>query len=140
MSTKWATFVFWNVINPTLYTHHTYYRKKVLLDRMLEKRSGWFNVACGVLVGTTGYLMISPLLIDNRAAVDAAQDTKDVLRILKLDTSKEIPIILLEKAKSDIVAKVYVTNDKADIRRQKEEMARLKAQLGEMGIRTPLQL
>ena len=138
---KWATFVFWNVVNPTLYTHHTFYRKKVVLDRILEKRSGWFNTAMGTLVGTTAYLMVSPMLIDDRAAVDAAQDTKDVLRILKLDTSKEIPIILLEKAKSDIVAKVYVTNDKADIKRQREEMAKLKAQIGEMKEgRAPLQL
>ena len=138
---KWATFVFWNVVNPTLYTHHTFYRKKVVLDRILEKRSGWFNTAMGTLVGTTAYLMVSPMLIDDRAAVDAAQDTKDVLRILKLDTSKEIPIILLEKAKSDIVAKVYVTNDKADIKRQRVEMAKLKDQIGEMKEgRAPLQL
>eukprot|EP00758_Cryptobia_borreli_P007654 Tbor_TRINITY_DN5318_c0_g5::TRINITY_DN5318_c0_g5_i2::g.4703::m.4703 len=128
MTIKWASFLFWHFMNPAFYAHHQAYRKKVIIDRFLEKRSVWLNIAIGSICGLSTYLILSPLFPSdvNKTMKEINSDASELLKILKLDASKELPMLLLLRAKEEIVAKVHVTNDKADVRRQMEEMARVR--------------
>lgn len=56
---KWATALFWYVIEPLLQRHHHYYVYKVRLDRILERNRAITNTAIGVTIGLACYVALT---------------------------------------------------------------------------------
>eukprot|EP00744_Colponema_vietnamica_P022353 GILI01032089.1.p1 GENE.GILI01032089.1~~GILI01032089.1.p1 ORF type:complete len:148 (-),score=17.01 GILI01032089.1:7-450(-) len=130
----WATFVFFNFLDPILYTHHRYYRLKVKVDRFLEKRSFWFNAGVGILFGSTAYFLMTPMLPMhvNKSNKEVKQDMEDLLTILQRDGRKEIGATLISDIREDIVCRVHLAVDAMELRRQKAAMAKEKALIEEL--------
>lgn len=129
--TKWATFAFWNVIDPLLRKHHIYYRRKVAVDRYFERQGFAVTTAVGVLFGGAVYFAIVPMLPGNGAPYNETleQNANAVLRDLGLECSKEFPIFTLLRAKAEIMNRIHIAMDRVDVRKQKEEVARLKREV-----------
>lgn len=128
---KWATFVFWNFLNPAFYTHHRYYRNKVVLDRFLERKGFVVTAGLGIAIGGVSFLFIQPFLPNSGLPQDhTMQDSANtILRAMNMDASKEFPVFTLLRAKSEIFTKLYAAVDKADVKRQKAEVERVKLEL-----------
>ncbi|KEG07884.1 hypothetical protein DQ04_08561000 [Trypanosoma grayi] len=125
---KWATFVFWNFLDPVFRVHFRYYRRKVAVDRYLERRGICANIAIGVTFGLTLYFtLVSTFLLPTPVASEySMQDNaKEILRAMKCDTTKELPAFLLMRAKREIIGKLHVAADRAEVKRQREEVDKL---------------
>lgn len=126
--TQWATYVFFNFLNPLLYTHHRYYRLKVQVDRILEKKGFFFNVGIGLVFGSTAYLLATPLMpmYVNKTSEESEQDCKDLLTILKLEGRKELGSTLIYEARTEIINRLYSVVDKIQVRQQRLAMEKEK--------------
>ncbi|RNF01477.1 hypothetical protein TraAM80_07010 [Trypanosoma rangeli] len=125
---KWATVVFWNVLDPAFRTHFKYYRRKVAVDRYLERKGALFNIAVGLTFGLTLYFtVVSKFLLPASVVSEHSMEdnAKEVLRTMKCDTTKELPAFLLMRAKREIIGKLHVAADRAEVKRQREEVAGL---------------
>ncbi|KAK7194316.1 hypothetical protein NESM_000346600 [Novymonas esmeraldas] len=125
---RWATYTFWYVLDPVLRRHHVYYRRKVQVDRFLERNSVATNMAIGVIVGATVYFGVVRALLP--PAVGAKEhsmrdNSREVLRLMDCDTAKELPAYQLMRVKREIIGKLHAVADEADVRRQREEAAQL---------------
>lgn len=126
---KWATYTFWYVLDPVLRRHHWYYRRKVQLDRFLERNNIATNAAIGAIIGVTVYFgLVRGLLLP--PAVGAKEhsmkdNAREVLQLMECDTTKELPAYQLMRVKREIIGKLHAVADEADVRRQREEAAQL---------------
>ncbi|AAZ13072.1 uncharacterized protein TEOVI_000912700 [Trypanosoma equiperdum] len=125
---KWATFVFWNFLDPTFRLHFRYYQRKLAVDRYLERLGVVANVGIGVTFGLMFYnLLIARFLLPRSVSSGHSmeENANEVLRVLKYDTTKELPAFLLMRAKREVISKLHVAADKAEVKRQREEVRRL---------------
>ncbi|EAN91072.1 hypothetical protein C3747_53g107 [Trypanosoma cruzi] len=139
---KWATAIFWNVLDPAFRTHFKYYRRKVAVDRYLERKGVVFNVAVGVTFGLTLYFtVVSKFLLPAPVASEYSMEdnAKEILRAMKCDTTKELPAFLLMRAKREIIGKLHVAADRAEVKHQREEVERLLKTLNQQQDNPPLQ-
>lgn len=126
---KWATYTFWYLLDPILHRHHRYYRRKVQLDRFLERNSIMANSMIGVILGVTVYFsIVCGVLLP--PAVGAKEHTmkenaREVLNLMECDTSKELPAYQLMRVKREIIGKLHAVADEAEVRRQREEAVKL---------------
>lgn len=140
-STKWATFTFWNVINPVLQRHHFYYRRKVAVDKYFESQGFLVTTGIGVLFGGAVYFVLVPMLPGNGAPFGETleMNANGVLKDLGLETSKEFPIFTLLRAKAEIMNRIHIAMDRVDVRKQKDEVARLKREVDALKLQQQLQ-
>ncbi|KAG8349134.1 hypothetical protein ERJ75_001236800 [Trypanosoma vivax] len=125
---KWATFVFWNILDPAFRAHFRYYRKRRAADRYLERLGALANVAIGVTFGLTLYqLIVARWLLPPPVGSERtmAENANEVLRVMGYDATKELPAFLLMRAKREIIGKLHVAADKAEVKRRREEVQRL---------------
>jgi hypothetical protein len=153
MTIKWATFLHNRFLNPLFYTHHRYFRKKVVIDRFLESRTFGVNVGIGFVFGIVIYIGISNLspfvVAANSAAGSAAaegiairlnssQARKNVAELSKKlnggEKNFEPPHFALERARYTILSRMCVAKDhmavkqqRLDVQRVAEEISKLKA-------------
>jgi hypothetical protein len=129
--TKWATFAFWNFINPVLKQHHMFYRRKVAVDRYFESQGFLITSGIGVLFGGAVYFVLVPILPGNGAPYGETleMNANGVLKDLGLEASKEFPIFTLLRAKSEIMNRIHIAMDRVDVRKAKDEVARLKREV-----------
>ncbi|GET88755.1 hypothetical protein, conserved [Leishmania tarentolae] len=126
---KWATYTFWYLLDPILRRHHWYYRRKVQLDRFLERNSIVTNSMIGVILGVTVYFsLVRSVLLP--PAVGAKEHTmkenaREVLNLMECDTSKELPAYQLMRVKREIIGKLHAVADEAEVRRQRQEAEKL---------------
>ncbi|KAG5478700.1 hypothetical protein LSCM1_06104 [Leishmania martiniquensis] len=126
---KWATYTFWYILDPILRRHHWYYRRKVQLDRFLERNSIVANLTLGVLLGATVYFgVVCGVLLPPAVGAKAhsmSENAREVLSLMECDTSKELPAYQLMRVKREIIGKLHAVADEVEVRRQREEAARL---------------
>nr|CCC92088.1 conserved hypothetical protein [Trypanosoma congolense IL3000] len=125
---KWATFVFWNFLDPAFRLHFKYYQKKRMLDRYLERLGVVANTVIGVTFGLVLYnLVVARVVLPQPVGSGRStfEDAGEVLRVMKYDATKELPAFLLMRAKREIIGKLHVAADKAEVKRQREEVRRL---------------
>ncbi|AIN98557.1 hypothetical protein LPMP_231070 [Leishmania panamensis] len=126
---KWATYTFWYFLDPALRRHHWYYRRKVQLDRFLERNSIATNSLIGVIFGVTVYFSVicGALLPPAVGAKEHSmkENAREVLNLMECDTSKELPAYQLMRVKREIIGKLHAVADEAEVRRQREEAEKL---------------
>jgi hypothetical protein len=130
---KWATYTFWYILDPILRRHHWYYRRKVQLDRFLERNNVAVNSAIGVIVGVTLYFsVVRGLLLPPAVGArehSMKENAREVLSLMECDTSKELPAYQLMRVKREIIGKLHAVADEAEVRRQREEVEKMNALL-----------
>lgn len=129
---KWATYTFWYVLDPVLRRHHWYYRRKVQLDRFLERNNFAVNTAIGVIVGVTLYFtLVNALLPPAIGAKEHSmkENAREVLNLMECDTAKELPAYQLMRVKREIIGKLHAVADEAEVRRQRDEVEKVNALL-----------
>lgn len=129
---KWATYTFWYILDPLLRRHHWYYRRKVQLDRALEKNSVLTNCAIGIVTGATLFLtIVSGTLLPKPIGSEehTMRENAEYVIALMGEDSKELPAYQLMRVKREIIGKLYAVADVAEVRRQREEVARMQAML-----------
>lgn len=128
---KWATYTFWYFLDPVLRRHHWYYRRKVQLDRFLERNNIAVNSAIGVIVGVTLYFtIVRGLLLPPAVGAkehSMKENAREVLGLMECDTSKELPAYQLMRVKREIIGKLHAVADEAEVRRQRAEVAEMNA-------------
>ncbi|KAG5504416.1 hypothetical protein JKF63_04868 [Porcisia hertigi] len=126
---KWATYTFWYLLDPILRRHHWYYRRKVQLDRFLERNSIVANSTIGVIIGVTVYFgVICGILLPPAVGAkehSMKENAREVLNLMDCDTSKELPAYQLMRVKREIIGKLHAVADEAEVRRQREEADKL---------------
>ena len=139
MTVKWASFVFWNFINPVFYTHHRYFRQKVVIDRFLESKSLSFNCGVGFVFGIViyyGIANLSPYILrgeDSRKPMRLTMSRTDDLMVkLTGEVSCEIPMYSVERARYIILSKMCLAQDRMAVKRQREEVAKLNADVAQL--------
>ena len=128
MAVKWATAAYRRVVYPAIYVHQQYWRRKVGLDRMLERRSPLTNVLTGVVLGVAVYFILLPLRsypVD-KTAWQLADDFNSMIQTMHVDPTVELPVVALMRIKQEVGAKVLVANDAAAIRSQRARVQVLK--------------
>ncbi|ORC89165.1 uncharacterized protein TM35_000131690 [Trypanosoma theileri] len=131
---KWATFLFWRFLDPAFRTHFKYYRRKIAVDRYLERKGILANIVIGVTFGLTLYFtVVSTFLLPAPVVSEYTmeENAKEILRVMKCDTTKELPAFLLMRAKRDIIGKLHVAADRAEVKRQRDEVEKLRRFLQE---------
>ncbi|KAH9593489.1 hypothetical protein LSM04_007118 [Trypanosoma melophagium] len=131
---KWATFLFWRFLDPAFRMHFKFHRRKVAVDRYLERKGILANIAIGVTFGLTLYFtVVSTFLLPTPVSSEYTmeENAKEILRVMKCDTTKELPAFLLMRAKREIIGKLHVAADRAEVKRQKEEVEKLRRILQE---------
>lgn len=134
MTVKWATFVFWNLLNPVFHAHHRYTRRKVVVDRFLE-RSGFFVTAgLGVMFGGATYLAAASYLPGSGvpAGFTVEEGADVILKAMGMESNKEFPVFTLLRAKAEIMTKLHAAMDRIEVRKQREEVEAMKRQLEEL--------
>jgi hypothetical protein len=134
MTVKWATALYNAILLPSFYTHHLWWQRKVALDRVLEKRTGWANMLTGVCIGSVVYLATFPFRSYPvaKATYELNEDAAATLAIAGVDPRLELATVAMTELKYKVASKIYVANDKADIRRATIQLQALKdAQLAE---------
>lgn len=133
---KWATYTFWYVLDPILRRHFAYYRKKVQLDRFLEKNSIVTNCGIGILVGLTLYFSVvrSFLIPPSEGAKEHSmkENSNEIFELMNVDTSKDLPAFQLMKIKREIIGKLHAVSDLAEVRRQRAEVEQFKKLLADI--------
>ena len=129
MSFKWATALYKSVLMPSFYGHHMYFQRKAALDRALEKRSGYANSLVGCFFGGVMYLATSPFkpYPVSKSTYELNEDAGLVLALAGVDPKQEMASLAMSELKGKIASKVYVANDRAQIRIQQDQLAELKA-------------
>ncbi|KPI87445.1 hypothetical protein ABL78_3476 [Leptomonas seymouri] len=126
---KWATYTFWYVLDPVLRRHHWYYLRKVQLDRFLERNNIAVNTAIGVILGVTLYFtIVRGLLLPPAVGAkehSMKENAREVLDLMKCDTSKELPAYQLMRVKREIIGKLHAVSDEAEVHRQRDEVERI---------------
>ncbi|EPY29686.1 hypothetical protein AGDE_00010 [Angomonas deanei] len=142
---KWATHVYWYLLDPLLRCHHYYYRRKVVVDRFLERNSVFANTIFGILLGLTVYFLLAELVLPTAAddehnknkmmhphnmEIYSPQDNAQiVVDCIGTSTTKELPAFQLMRLKRIIMGRVLEVADLSEVRRQREETEKLKALL-----------
>jgi hypothetical protein len=155
MTIKWASFLFWKILNPIFYTHHRYTRKKVVIDRFLESRTFVFNCGVGGIFGVVLYYAIaglSPYTIREDRLAERTQTRSGIfprlLNISQIDelakkmngeATVEMPHYALERARYTILTKMCVARDHMAIKRQRVEVERVAAEVAELKRQTEKQ-
>lgn len=132
---KWATFIFWRFLDPAFRTHFRYHRRKVAVDRYLEQKGVLLNIAVGVTFGLTLYFTVVSKFLLPRPVVSEysmEENAKEILRAMKCDTTKELPAFLLMRVKREIIGKLHVAADRAEVKRQRMEVEGLVRALQEV--------
>lgn len=128
---KWATYTFWYFLDPVFRRHHGYYRRKVQLDRFLERNNIAVNTVIGAILGTTIYFIVfRGLLLPPAVGAkehSMKENAREVLSLMECDTSKELPAYQLMRVKREIIGKLHAVADEAEVRRQREEVERMNA-------------
>jgi hypothetical protein len=134
MTIKWASFVFWNFLNPVFYAHHRFTRRKVVVDRYLE-RSGFFVTAgLGVMFGGAAYLAAASYLPGSGvpAGFTVEEGANVILRAMGMESNKEFPVFTLLRAKAEIMTKLHSAMDRIEVRKQREAVEAMKRQMEEL--------
>lgn len=128
MTIKWATAAWRTVVVPSLFSHHLYWQRKVALDRALERRSGWANTFLGVVLGCILYLASFPFKRNPvaKATHELNDDATAALVLAGVDPRSELWSVAMYELKQKIASKIFIANDKADIRREQMRLQDLK--------------
>lgn len=136
-SVKWASLLFWNVLNPLLHLHHRYFRRKVQLDRLLEKQHFMVNAGLAFLGGLTVYFGVLhhlfPSTIPSDEAYSFVDDSRQVLALMMGEASntkaegKELPAFQLMKVKGDIMGRMHAAADVSEMMLQESQVKALQA-------------
>ena len=131
MTFQWATRLSQTVVFPGIFLHHAYWRRKVVLDRILERRSASANVGLGCLFGLVGYFGMMPLRAHavDETTVQLNGYANDIMAIMRVDPKHEFPGQALMRIRDEVITKTYIANDRVQIKRSQAEAATLKETL-----------
>eukprot|EP00760_Papus_ankaliazontas_P010472 PhM_4_TR14288/c0_g1_i1/m.86260 len=125
---KWATALWFQVVQPAAYYHRMYWMRKVALDQYLEKQTIRKNFLIGAAFGATIYLFSLPMRTFNvdRTLWQLRDDTKDMLELIDKHRGPavegELPGIGLFDAVEEVVSALLVARDEAEVKRMLQEV------------------
>jgi hypothetical protein len=128
MPFKWATWTYRAVLLPSFYTHHLYWQRKVALDQIFEKRSGWSNFMTGVVAGGVLYMLVSPFrpMQVDKATSELNGEAAATLALLGIDPKQEMAVVAFSELTNKVVAQIHIANDKAQMRRHQLQVEALR--------------
>lgn len=118
MVVKWASFLFWNVIEPTLRVHFRYFRYKVAVDQYLERQRWWVNLMIGFAIGwPIGICIVAcrPTKVQ-KSLKELERDALETFAQLRLDVLREMPLFALWRVQHTIMTAAHEANDRVEAR------------------------